>query len=35
VLHIPFRPLRLLVALTGAALVVVSVRRAFRSGQGA
>jgi TRAP-type C4-dicarboxylate transport system permease small subunit len=35
VLHIPFRPLRLLVALTGAALAVLSVRRAFRSGRGA
>ena len=35
VLHIPFRPLRLLVALTGGALAVLSVRRAFRPGRGA
>ena len=33
VLHIPFRPLRLLVALTGAALAVAFVHRAFRRVQ--
>lgn len=32
VLHIPFRPLRLLVTLTGAALAVAFLYRAFRPG---
>jgi TRAP-type C4-dicarboxylate transport system permease small subunit len=35
VLHIPFRPLRALVALTGAALALAFLHRAFRPGKPA